>query len=185
MSPRLFSRSSGGLDTAKPTYIQLTPSNITPPLLSRLCTECFKVMRSLWLRRLLNISHRTRETAIRRRQLLIYVKETTKPHRQERDRADWLLAWLTIEPGGATRRVWPRGLGQWVPLQLSGSFPLGVCISHLRRDACRLRRPSDRNAQRHFLPFFVLCRTRILLIVSTKNDTLFFSLSWRKCLKIH
>lgn len=48
----------------------------------------------------------------------------------------------------------PWDLGQWVLLQLSGSPLVGVCISHLHRDACRLRRPSDRNAQRHFLPFF-------------------------------
>lgn len=77
------------------------------------------------------------------------------PNLQESDCTDWLPALLTIEPRARTLFRCIRGTSvSEVLLQLSDSPPVVVCISHLHWDACCLCRPSDRNAQRHFLPFF-------------------------------
>ena len=68
---------------------------------------------------------------------------------------------------------------------ISGSPPVGVYISHLHWDACHLRRPSDRNAQRHFLPFFLyLENDNSYCCYYKERHFVFFSLLEKNVLKL-
>lgn len=64
-----------------------------------------------------------------------------------------------------------------VLLQLSGSPPVGVCISHFTETPATSAGHLTEMRSDTFFPFFTTWRTIILLnVVITKNDTLFFSL---------